>query len=190
MTTRADMTQLKRTLTTLVPSWARRTLAAGILLLAAACADRQPSELSTTETPPTSGSDLGSVALQLTIPGGLEFDQISYDISGNGFHQAGTANVGAGTTFSLTVGGIPAGTGYLLKLTAPNPSSRVTGCAGSSTFAITGSQTTTLPVHMTCELAAAVVPPASVPVPRTATYALSALLAAAGLLALRRRARS
>jgi len=183
------MAQPKTTFTTLVPAWARRTLATGLLLLAAACApDRAANELSTTQTTPANGSDLGSVSMQLTAPGGLQFNEIDYDISGNGFHQAGTTNVGGSTTFSATVGGIPAGTGYLLKLTAPAPSQRVTGCAGSSTFAITGGQTTTLPVHMTCEVAAA--PVTSVPVPRTATYALSALLAAAGLLALRRRART
>jgi hypothetical protein len=41
---------------------------------------------------------------------------------------------------------------------------------------------------MTCQLAAAAV--ASVPIPRTATFALSGLLALAGLVVLQRRARS
>ena len=47
--------------------------------------------------PGTPGGDPGAAtfSMQLTVGGGIRFDQVSYDFSGNGFHKAGTIDVAA-----------------------------------------------------------------------------------------------
>jgi hypothetical protein len=121
---------------------------------------------------------LGSVTFELTIGGVFQFDQVSYDISGNGFHEAADLNVADSTAVSAVVSGIPSGAGYTVKLTAQDTAHRLTPCTGMSTFDVTSSATVPVPVHLTCRALSQVV--ASVPVPRSATVALALVLLALG----------
>ena len=140
-----------------------------------------------TQAPGGPGADpgVGSFSLSLTLGGGAPISEVSYDVSGNGFHKAGVIDVAASTTVATVIGGIPIGRGYLLQLTAQDTEHRLSGCTGSASFDIPTATTVPVPVHLSChELPAA---PQPVPVPRWASFALAALLLAAGGRISRRR---
>jgi len=63
-------------------------------------------------------SPSGSVGIDLDVGPNIHLDVIAYDISGNGFHQTGNIDVSNSTRFTALIGGIPAGIGYTLLLTA------------------------------------------------------------------------
>jgi hypothetical protein len=130
---------------------------------------------------------VGSVSFELTIAGGFQFSDVSYDISGNGFHKAADVSVAGSSTVSTVVSGIPFGVGYTVKLTAQDTADRLTPCTGAATFDVTSEAVVAVPVHLTCS----VLPPVgtSVPVGRGATFALGLFLVALGAAGVRRRPR-
>jgi hypothetical protein len=153
------------------------------------------------------GSQVASVAFELTLGGKYQFATVSYDISGNGFHRAASVNVAGSSTISTLVGNVPFGTGYVATLTAQDTAGALTPCTGSATFNVATAGTVAVPVHMSCSLvqpttgtggmggggaggAGGSTPPPAVPVPRGAAYALAALLAVVGGASLRRRRRA
>jgi len=161
-------------------------LVAGGLGLAAC--EPPPGPGATTTASPVAAADdanIGSVSFQLTLAPGYQFTQMSYDISGNGFHTAGTANVTNSSTFSTVVSGIPVGSGYTATLKAQDLGQKLMTCQGSAMFSITGGATTAAPIHLTCH---ETVNPPSVPVPRGAVFALGGLLLALGAARVRRTA--
>jgi len=96
--------------------------------------------------------DLGQVAFALKVADSVELVTVSYEISGNGFSKTGTADVAKSKTLKLQIGGIPAGSGYQVRLDAAGgPDSGVT-CSGSAGFDITPSKTTQRNVHLQCKL--------------------------------------
>jgi hypothetical protein len=170
---------------------ARVTLLAGLALVIglaslAGCAatpnDPAPSSQST-------DPNVGSISMDLTVGGGYKFAQVSYDVSGNGFHKAASIDVSASATLATVVGGIPFGTGYKLQLNAQDTAHALTPCVGSATFDIASAATTTVPVHLTCHQVPQTTA-AAVPVPRWATAALAGLLLALGASGARRRGRA
>jgi len=162
-------------------------------------------------------AEVASVSFELTLGGKYQFDSLSYDISGNGFHRAATVNVAGSSSFSTLVSGVPVGTGYVAALTAQDTAGKLTPCTGSATFNVaTAAATVSVPVHMSCSLIQPTTGSAgsggaggtggatgtagtgaagdgggspAVPVPRGAGLALAALLAAVGVTRLRRSAR-
>ena len=142
------------------------------------------------------GPEVGSVSLELTLNGGFRFDQVSYDISANGFHRAASVSVADSTTVATLVGGIPFGTGYMVTLTAQEVTGKLTGCQGAAAFDVQSSATVPVPVHMSCREVAGPPPPPppppppSVPVPRAAIGALAAILLALGAARVRHAPRS
>jgi hypothetical protein len=132
--------------------------------------------------------EVGSVSLSLTLGGGYQFTQVSYDISGNGFHKADVINVATSTSVSTIVGGIPFGSNYLLKLTAQEAAHKLTPCEGMTSFSVSSTATIPVPVHLTCHEVVAP-PPAAVPVPLWASFLLGAFLLAAGAFSVRRASR-
>jgi hypothetical protein len=140
--------------------------------------------------PGTPGGDpgVGSFSMQLTLGGGFRFDEVSYDVSGNGFHKTGTINVASSTEASVVVGGVPLGTGYTVQLTARDVDHKLLPCTGSATFDIQSAATVAVPVHLSCH-EAPVVAPQAVPVPRWAALMVAALLLTFGLYAVPRRRR-
>lgn len=129
-----------------------RTHALGALLLStqalwlSACGGENP-------VPKDNGSaTTGSVGLALNVAGGVELTTVSYDISGNGFHKSGTLDVSRSSTISAVIGGIPAGNGYVITLSAADANDASTLCSGSAVFGITARQTSVANVRLDCRL--------------------------------------
>ena len=97
-------------------------------------------------------SSTGELSFDLKLAEGVDLTSVSYAISGNGFAKADTVGVTESTTLRFKVGGIPAGAGYLISLTASGPSGSGVSCTGSASFDIASSQTTTKNVHLQCKL--------------------------------------
>lgn len=62
--------------------------------------------------------DVGSLGLNLEVAPGVTLNSVEYVISGNNFEKSGTIDSSGATRISGTVGGIPAGNGYTITLTA------------------------------------------------------------------------
>ena len=123
----------------------------------------------------------GSLSVALAVPPNLEIDTISYQLTKTGFSQAGSLNVARSGTISGVIGGIPAGTGYTLALSATDVAKKFSSCTGSSTVAVTGGATTPVSVAIDCRLT-----PLAVPVPMPAVVFLAVFLLATGVMATRR----
>jgi phospholipase C len=98
--------------------------------------------------------NVGSVKMDLTLPGGEQVNSVSWVITGpNGAStvvQTGTVNVGSSTTISFQVGGIPVGSNYLITLTGTSTDGTVT-CAGATNFSITAARSvTSVSVLLSC----------------------------------------
>jgi len=154
------------------------------------------------ETPPTAVADpvsgvanagqcgAGSLNIAVVVPPNFQINTIGYQLTKTGFSQAGSLNVAQSGTVSGVIGGIPAGAGYTLALTATDVANKFTSCAGSSTVAVIGGATTPVSVAIECRLPPAVTPPPpSVPVPMPAVALLAVALLAAGATATRRSGR-
>ena len=144
-------------------------------------------------TNPTPGAVPGAVSVALVVPPQAQINTISYQLTKTGFSQSGSLNVAQSAVVSGVIGGIPAGTGYTLALTASDVGMKFTSCAGSSTVAVTGGATTPVSVNIECHLPAVSQPPPTVPVPMSAVVLLAVALLATGATATRydrRRARN
>jgi hypothetical protein len=128
----------------------------------------------------------GSLSIALVIPPNFQINTISYQLTKTGFSLAGDLNVAQSGAVSGVIGGIPAGTGYTLALTASDVGKKFTSCAGSSTVAVTGGATTPVSVGIECRLPPAVTQPPTVPVPMPAVALLAVALLATGASATRR----
>ncbi|HEY2511516.1 MAG TPA: hypothetical protein VGI39_11695 [Polyangiaceae bacterium] len=91
----------------------------------------------------------GSLGLQLTLPGGLQVNTVSYTI--NGPHTyTGTVDVSAANTISFVVPNVAAGSGYTITLTATTTDGS-TSCVGTSApFTVAAQQTTAVTVFLQC----------------------------------------
>jgi hypothetical protein len=97
---------------------------------------------------PSEGST-GTVGLQLTLPGGLQINSVSYSISGPHTYS-GTVNVQNATTISFVVPNIAPGSGYTITLTATTTDGSVTCLGTSASFTVNARQTTSVTVNMAC----------------------------------------
>ena len=127
----------------------------------------------------------GSLSVALVVPPNFQINTISYQLTNTGFSQAGNLNVAQSGSVSGVIGGIPAGTGYTLALSASDVAQKFTSCTGSSTVAVTAGATTPVSVNIECRLPPAP-PPPSVPVPMPAVALLAVALLATGATATRR----
>ena len=94
----------------------------------------------------------GALSIALVVPPNFQINTISYQLTKTGFSQAGSLNVAQSGAVSGVIGGIPAGTGYTLALTASDVGKKFTSCAGSSMVAVTGGATTPVSVTIECHL--------------------------------------
>jgi hypothetical protein len=93
----------------------------------------------------------GDVGLNLDIAPGVSISSVSYTITGpNGFTKTGSIDVSNSTTISATIGGLPAGTGYTITLSATAADGGI-NCTGSAGFDVTARATSTVTVHLLCQ---------------------------------------
>jgi len=105
------------------------------------CSERSPSS--------ADNAGLGSVDIAV-MEGGITLTSVSYSISGpNGFSTSGTINVGSSTTVSAIIGGLPAGNGYTITLSATGTGGTTT-CGGSGTFNVTAGAVAKVAVTLDC----------------------------------------
>jgi hypothetical protein len=92
----------------------------------------------------------GSLQLGLQLANGTTVSSASYVIVGpGGFTKAASLNVSNSNTISAVIGGLPAGTGYSITITATSTDG-TTNCGGSASFNVTAGGTTTVTVGLTC----------------------------------------
>jgi hypothetical protein len=96
------------------------------------------------------GEDVGTVAMNLDLPGGVIVTSASYSVTGPGsFSRTGTIDLSHSTMLTAIIAGLPAGNGYNITLTATSADG-VDTCAGSATFNVSSRATTAVSVHLTC----------------------------------------
>jgi phospholipase C len=91
----------------------------------------------------------GSVDIAL-VQGGVTLSNVSYAISGpNGFAKSGTINVASSTSVSAVIGGLPAGNGFSITLSATGTDG-TTNCGGSAMFNVTAGTAIKVMVTLDC----------------------------------------
>ncbi len=101
---------------------------------------------------PEAGSEesVGKVGLALQLASGATINSASYTITGpGGFTKAGTIDLSSATKLTATVGGLPAGAGYSITLSATTTNGSTT-CGGSASFSVVARQTASVSVPMAC----------------------------------------
>ena len=92
----------------------------------------------------------GAVNFALQLPDGRSVQSASYTITGpNGFTKTGTIDLSASTKLTATIGGLPAGTGYQITISATTTDGS-TSCGGSATFDVLAGKTASVIVPLTC----------------------------------------
>ncbi|HYP77326.1 MAG TPA: hypothetical protein VER12_15255 [Polyangiaceae bacterium] len=95
------------------------------------------------------GEQAGEIGLALSV-GSVTINVASYTIVGpDAFSKTGSLDLTNSTTLSATIGGIPAGIGYSISLSA-SATDGATTCAGSASFDITAHSATPVTVALTC----------------------------------------
>jgi len=107
----------------------------------------------TSSSSPVSHESVGSVGLDLQL-GGATINSATFTITGpNGFSKTGSIDVSKSTKLSATIGGIPAGVGFSITLSATSTDGGTT-CGGSASFDVQAKKTATVTVAMSCHEAA------------------------------------
>lgn len=116
-------------------------LTAVMMISALACGSRQEADSAST----------GTASMEISLPAGSQIASVQYAISGNGITTiTGSIDIsGAGATTSFQVTGIPAGTGYTVRLDASSTDGATT-CTGMASFDVTAGATTHVTVLLQC----------------------------------------
>jgi len=137
------VTQARKLTSTSVLSSA---LALGLCLALAGCSSSAP-QSSQSPTEQTAGEG----SLGLTLSSGATLTSVNYTIIGPAsFSKAGSLDVSNSTTISGLIGGIPAGSGYAITLSA-STADALLSCSGSATFNVVARQTTPVSVAVICK---------------------------------------
>jgi 5'-nucleotidase len=98
------------------------------------------------------GSELaGDGALALQLASGVKLNSASYSVTGpGGFTKSGAIDVSQSTKLATTIGGLPAGAGYSVTLSAISADGG-TSCSGSASFTVTARQTSAVTVAVACK---------------------------------------
>ena len=89
----------------------------------------------------------GSLGLNLQVAQGVTLNAVTYAITGNNFSKNGTIDVSGTSSISGTIGGIPAGKGYTLTLTATSTDGATT-FTGSATFDVSAGKITSVTIRL------------------------------------------
>jgi len=114
-------------------------LALGVSAAFIACSSEPLSEAGVEQT--------GSLGLNLEVAPGVTLNAVTYTIAGNGFSKTGTIDSSGAVSISGTIGGIPAGKGYTITLSATSVEAG-TAFTGSASFNVTAGGTTSVTVHL------------------------------------------
>jgi len=100
----------------------------------------------------SSGSDTGSLSLQIQLANGTEVDAVEYVITRGGMEpMSGAIDTSApGATASVEVFGLESGDGYRVTMTAQGTDGQ-TQCTGATDFAVTVGQATEIMVVLKCK---------------------------------------
>ena len=97
----------------------------------------------------------GSLRIALQLADGTAVSSASYSITGpGGFTLAGSLDVSNSATISAVIGGLPAGSGYAIAISATSTDG-TTNCGGSASFNVTAGVTNAVAVHLSCHEAPA-----------------------------------
>ena len=112
--------------------------------------DRRGQPAAATQSDP-GAQNLGTVGLALTLSANVTVTVVNYSITGNGITpRTGPINVSdPSATPSVQVGGIPAGTGYLVTMTGVSTDGQTT-CNGSGMVDVIANQINMITVVMQC----------------------------------------
>lgn len=126
---------------------ARRRIASSLLSLAIAGAAVPFVGCATdSSTESIDGEEVGSLGVNLTAAAGVTIDDVAYLIEGNGFTKQGTIDVSGAPTITAKIGGIPAGTGFAITLTATSTEGDTfTGSAG---FDVVAGETASVEINL------------------------------------------
>jgi len=112
--------------------------------LVGGCGAQSPSTANAT----ANSEEGGSVDFAL-VQGGVTLTSVNYVILGpNGFSTSGAINVGSSNALSAVIGGLPAGSGYSVTLSATSTDG--TTCGGNAAFSVTAKAVTTVTVTLDC----------------------------------------
>jgi hypothetical protein len=122
----------------------------------AGAADGEPAGPSPASESAGDPADMGSVGMQLTLPGGAQVSSVSWVIAGPNdaatVLRSGSVDVHESGGVSFLVGNILAGTGYRVALSAESADGGLS-CAGTAGFAVVPHAVTQVAVQMACNLA-------------------------------------
>jgi arylsulfatase A-like enzyme len=93
------------------------------------------------------GEGVGTLGVNLEVAPGVTLDSVTYAITGNGFDKSGSIDTSGAPEISATIGGIPAGNGYTIRLTATSVEEGTT-FTGSANFDVTSRGVTSVKVHL------------------------------------------
>jgi hypothetical protein len=167
--------------------WTASTVAVVALaatLAAAGCSDKVAPEVANcapTSTPASTAATPGAVQIALQVPPSVQIASFTYQVTLGTFNQSGSIDVSHSGSLTGVIGGLPAGTGYQIALSATDPSKKLTGCSGTATFDVTAGAVTPVPIDVTCHLTPPAAP-AMVPIPYPAVLVLAVALLGAGLV--------
>jgi hypothetical protein len=94
---------------------------------------------------------MGGLTLDLDIAPGVAIDTVSWTIgnAATGYARTGSVDVRSSDTLAFQVGGIPAGSGYTISLSAMSVDGALR-CAGSAQFEVAAQTTTPVDLQLTC----------------------------------------
>ena len=99
-----------------------------------------------------SAGKAGSVGLALQLAPGVALSTASYVITGpSAYTKSGSIDVSNSTTVSAAIGSVPAGTGYVISISATSTDGSTTCSGSSSSFSVTAHATTSVAVHLSCQ---------------------------------------
>jgi hypothetical protein len=94
----------------------------------------------------------GSVSLDLKVAQGVDLLSLDYEISGNGLSRKGSFDMSQASGFRFSLGGVPAGNGYELKLVGSDGAGGGVRCDGSTKFDVRPGKTTSVKVNLRCHV--------------------------------------
>lgn len=99
--------------------------------------------------PPIDLERTGSAGFELEVGAGVTLHGVSYVINGNGFTKEGVVDISQSPILTAVIGGIPAGDGFTITITATSIDGSVT-CVGTATFAVMEGLITKVTIHLQC----------------------------------------